>query len=310
MKITKLQTATSLLVLVLLIGVTSCKKNKLNKQTTSSEDNSAAENMFDDIFNMTDKFDDTESDIDGSNKTSFWPKDTTYTHTVYSCLEITKQFIDSVTFERTITFNFGTTGCTTGDGRVRTGKIIAHRIGRYRDAASTTVITTDDYTVDDYTVDGTKTVTNLGENSANQQQYSVVVSGDIITPTGETITWNSTRTRTWIEGANTWFFGTLNDDGTLDSLYRYGVEGIYDDVWEVTGSGGGINREGRAFDVDITTALRVQWCAPYVEVTEGVIEVQPEDLKLRTVDFGDGICDNEATATIGNNSYTFEMRKN
>lgn len=92
-------------------------------------------------------------------------------------------------------------------------------------------------------------------------------------------------------------------------MYWYGVDGIYDDVWEVTGSADGINTDGRAFDVDITTTLRVQWCEPYIEVTQGIVEIQPEDLKLRTVDFGDGTCDNEATAAIGNKSYTYKLRK-
>ncbi|MBL4652486.1 MAG: hypothetical protein JKY53_06415 [Flavobacteriales bacterium] len=308
MKTSSILNIAGLVVLSAMVTLTSCKKKKLNKQTTSSEDNSTAESAFDDIFNVTDKFDDTESD-NNSYKTVFWPNDTTYAHTLYSCLTITKEFIDSTTFERIITFDFGTTDCTTGDGRKRTGKVIAHRTGKYRETGSTTVITTDNYTVDGYAVNGTRTVTNTGKNSDNKQQYKVVASGDIATPDGETITWNSTRIRTWVEGADTWFFGTLNADGTIDSLYWYGVDGIYDDVWEITGSADGINTDGRAFDVDITTALRVQWCKPYIEVTKGVVEIQPEDLKLRTVDFGDGTCDNEATAAIGSKSYTYVLRK-
>ena len=308
MKISKYQIPIYHLLLALIIVGSSCKKNKLNKETSCSEDNSTAENMFDDIFNMTDKFDDTESDFEGSNKTSYWPNDTTYIHNLSSCLTISKQFIDSATFERIITFDFGVAGCATGDGRIRSGKIIAYRMGSYRGIGSITVITTDDYIVDGYEVKGTKTVTNLGKNSLNQQQYSVSVSGEIITLDSKTITWNSERVRTWIEGANTWFFGTLNNDGSIDSLYWFGVNGIYDDVWEITGSGDGVNRNGRAFDVDITTPIKAQWCQPYIEVTEGVIEIQPADLKLRTVDFGDGICDNRGSAAIGNNSYTFVLR--
>ncbi len=112
----------------------------------------------------------------------------------------------------------------------RTGKVIAHRTGKYRNPGSTTVITTDGYTVDGYLVEGTKTITNLGKNALDQQQYSVVVSGEITTPDSDIITWNSSRTRTWIEGADTWILGTLNTDGSIDSLYWIGVDGIYDDV--------------------------------------------------------------------------------
>jgi hypothetical protein len=304
-----MQSITGFLALILVVGLVSCKKNKLNKQTTSSEDNTIAESMFDDIFNITDRFDDTEDDVAGSNKTYYWPDDTTYVHMLYSCLEITKQFIDSATFERTITFDFGTTGCTTIGGRVRKGKIIAHRIGKHREGGSSTVITPDGYVVDDYAVEGTKTYINLGLNSDDQHQYSVDVTGEITTPDNETITLNSTRTRTWVEGFNTGFSWNLDTDGTY-SLAFNGMAGIYDDVWEITGSGDGINSEGRSFDVEIATLLRVQWCSPYIEVSEGVIELKPEDLKLRTIDFGDGTCDNEATVSIGDNSYVYEMRKN
>lgn len=306
---TKKQRISIACILLLAISFSACKKRRLDKQTTSSEDNSVAEQMFDDVFNVTDKFDDTESDMDGENKTGTL-NDTCYTHSLYSCLEICKDYIDLTNWERTVTFDFGTTGCTTGDGRSRTGKVIAHRTGKYRNAGSTTVITTDDYTVDGYSVEGTKTITNLGKNAQNQQQYSVVVSGEITTPDGDVITWNSSRTRTWVEGADTWILGTLNTDGSIDSLYWIGVDGIYDDVWEITGNGDGINRNGRAFDMEITSALRVQWCQPYIEVTQGIIELQPEDLSVRSVNFGDGTCDNKAVATIGNNDYEFNLRKN
>ena len=310
MNIEKRQIVTCMVILTLVVGgMSACKKNRLNKQTTCSEDNSTAENMFDDVFSVTYKFDDTENNAYGANTASYWPNDTSYVHNLYNCLTITKQFLDSATFERIITFDFGTTGCKSGDGRTRTGKIIAHKTGRYGIAGSIAVITADDYTVDDYGVKGTKTVTNLGKNLVNQQYYSVIISGgEVTTPDSETITWKSIHTKTWVEGASTWFFGTLSDDGTLDSLYWLGVDGIYDDVWEITGSGDGINRDGRAFEVEITAPLKVQWFQSYIEVTEGITEIQPEDLKLRTVDFGEGTCDNEATATIGENSYTFETR--
>ncbi len=70
--------------LLLVVGFSACKKRRLDKETTSSEDNSVAEQMFDDVFNVTDKFDDTESDMDGENKTGTL-NDTCYTHLLYSC---------------------------------------------------------------------------------------------------------------------------------------------------------------------------------------------------------------------------------
>lgn len=289
---------------LVLIG---CTKGKLNKETVSSEDHSMAESLFEDIFNTADRYDDTETDLGNSNKTdNAW--DTTFTHSQYPCLTITKEFINTTTWERKITLDFGSAGCTTADGKVRKGKIIAHRIGKYREEGSVHIFTTENYFVDDYGVEGERKITNLGNNSANQPQFQVDVNGDITNTDNENITWESHRVRTWIEGNQTWVLGTLNADGELDSVFWNFPEGIYDDVWEVTGTSIGINRNGRAFDVKITTALRFQWCDTHLEVTEGIVEIQPEDLKLRVVDFGDQTCDNQAKVTIDDNEQTFNFR--
>ena len=39
-------------------------------------------------------------------------------------------------------------------------------------------------------------------------------------------------------------------------------------------------------------------------VTEGILEIQAEDLKLRKVDFGDRECDRTYVVTIGKKYYT------
>ena len=142
------------------------------------------------------------------------------------------------------------------------------------------------------------TITNNGTNGAGQLNYSVVIQNASISNDDGTATWSSTRTRTWVEGQETGFF-TLDNNGQW-----MGLDGILDDVWEITGNGTGNNRDGRDYTVDITTALRVQWCGLRIAVTEGVIEIAPEDLKVRTVDFGSGQCDSEFTVTIGNKEYT------
>ena len=131
----------------------------------------------------------------------------------------------------------------------------------------------------------------------------MVSGGKLTYPNGDVATWQSTRTRKWVEGANTSFSFNPQDSACFLNLGC-----LLDDVYEITGSASGVATNGKKYDVTITTALRVQFCGYIPEVTEGVIEIQPDGLLLRTVDFGDKTCDNEGTVTIKKKTYTFKLR--
>ena len=267
-----------------------CEKRQANRETTSAEDNDLAESLFDDVFKNVEEAQNEELEGDG--------KTYAVEHTFGDCATITIDGLGTDVWPKTLTLDFGETYCEGDDGKMRRGVITAVYSGPYRTSGSTVTITPTNYFVNDNNVAGQKTVTNLGNNSSGQLQYRVEVSGTITTPDGDEISHTSTRTRTWVEGQETGFF-TLDNNGQW-----MGLDGILDDVWEITGNGTGNNRDGRDYTVDITTALRVQWCGLRIAVTEGVIEIAPEDLKVRTVDFGSGQCDREFTVTIGNKEYT------
>ena len=267
-----------------------CGKRKDNRSTTSAEDNDLAESLFDDVFKNVEESQGEE--LEGEGKTF------NAEHTFGDCATITIDGLGTETWPKTLTIDFGSTNCEGDDGKTRRGSITAVYSGPYRTAGTSITITTNNYYVDDHHVDGTKVVTNLGNNASGQLQYQVEVNGVITTSGGDEITHTSTRTRTWVEGQNTGFF-------TLDANGQWmGLDGILDDVWEITGSGSGNNRNGRDYTFDITNALRVQWCGFRVAITSGTIELVPEDLKTRTVDFGNGDCDGEFTVTISNKEYT------
>ena len=66
-----------------------------------------------------------------------------------------------------------------------------------------------------------------------------------------------------------------------------------------------MNRLGRNFDITITSPLIVALDCKWVK--QGTFELVPEDLDTRTVDYGTGTCDNDATVTIGSRTYNVEM---
>lgn len=265
--------------LTIVFFVASCAKRKANRSTEDFQDYSIAEVGFNDALKVA------ESAMSDSSLT----KSVSYFKSAFgSCTVVS---IDppsySSIFPKTLVVDFGT-GCTDSYGIERSGKITATMTDKYRNVGSITTLTTQNYAVEGYKIEGTKTITNKGRNADNNLEYAIEITGGKITfPSGEATTIESSRTRTWVGGETTIF-------------------NPFDDIYEITGTANGTSREGRKYVLKITSALRVKLNCRWV--TNGTMEIQPEDLKLRVVDFGDGTCDDDATVTIGKRSYNVTMK--
>lgn len=275
----------------MIVSVSSCKKSKLDKETTTDEDNSLAEDMFDDVHKNVSDAAVSEAGVKSAGSYSF----------TNACTGLVKTFIDannktitsatkkdSIAFPVSLTMDFGN-GVTCDDGRTRKGKLLSTLTGRHNTPGSVITTTLQNYYVNDYKVEGTKKITNKG----NYTWEVVVTGGKITSPENKIVSWESTKTRTQTVGQAT------------DSI-------IFDDVYTITGSASGINREGRKYTLTIKEALQLQMnCGGgrIPEVTKGKVEIQPEDLTARTVDFGNGTCDNEASVSVAGNTLTFKLRR-
>jgi hypothetical protein len=296
-----------LLIILIIAGVTnSCQKMKASRSQTVASDFTLASNLFDDMLTIVNRLDDTEQEIDDIAKSGL--VDTCFIRPNHSCLTICKEYIDIDNWEWKITLDFGQSACLTGDGAARRGKIIAHRKGRFRIAGSVTQITTENYFVNSHAIEGIRKITNIGRNNNNNLQFTIIEEGSISSQNGKTITWNSNRTNTWTQGSETWAFGTLNEDGSIDELFLNWPDGIYDDVWEINGSAQGISSNNMIFEALINVPLRVQWCPPHIEITAGELIIKPENLNDVTVNYGNGDCDNEGVITVNGNDHTFKFR--
>jgi hypothetical protein len=270
-----------IVVLVAAFGTTSCRKRKLNKSTVTSQDNAIAEMVFNDAFKVTED----AMKENGLEKTGLALSSI---YNACATVSLTPPLGDT-TFPKTLTIDFGTVNCEDAYGIERRGKVIATTTGYYRDAGTIITIITENYYVNDYKVEGIKTVTNNGLNSDSQTYFTIVISDAVITyPNGDVASYESNRVRTWVIGEAT-----------------QGLLGILDDEYDITGTASGINIEGRSYTMTVTSALRVAVLCRWVK--QGAIEIQPEDLYVRTVDFGDGTCDNDASVTINSNVYNFQM---
>lgn len=270
----------------------SCKKSKLDKATTTSIDNSYAESAFNDVYKVVDE---TASDEDGNKSTNY------YTFGNCATVNVNPAWPDS-TFPKTITIDFGTTNCLGTDGNNRRGKIIYTISGRYRTLNTHIDVSLENYYLNDYKVEGTKSIINNGKNSDGHTNYTIsILNGKITTPDNKIITWESTRNREWFSGEETTFMTPDTVNGGL-----LGINGLTDDVYHITGSASGVNSEGRSYTLTITSYLQVQFGCRWIQ--KGTIEIQPDELSKRTINYGNGDCDNNATVTINNKTYDILLK--
>lgn len=286
-----MKTLNLIIVSVLLLSLLACEKdgndNVIDSTTTSSRDNTTAENMFADIKKVVEEAADDEGQTSkiGNNKSGY---------TFGTCATVTiNPAWTSPTWPKVMEIDFGTTNCTGNYGVARRGKLVVTLTGKYRDAGTTLTVQPQDYYVNDIKVEGTKTITNDGYNANNHLSFTVdVVNGKLTYPNNKEITWASTRVNEWIEGDST-------------TLFTHGFAGVCDDVYLITGSANGVNRKGTSYTVTVTSPLRKEICCRWV--VSGTLDIVPNGSDPRILDFGSGTCDNQATITINGNTYNIPM---
>jgi hypothetical protein len=178
------------------------------------------------------------------------------------------------TWPNTITLDYSDAGCTK-NGRTFKGKVVINQTNPMNIAGAVRTISFDNFFIENVQLEGSKTVTSVGINTSGLPNFNVSVDETLTYPDGSVATHSATRVRTMTEGS-----------ATATRL---------DDVWTITGQGEGINRNGDAYTTTITTPLVKR--NPCAWIGEGVIEFSRNNL-TRTLDFGDGTCDRDATITL------------
>lgn len=272
---------------LLMLGCKKEEKEEVDSDTQSGSDNALAEAAFNDVSTIADQAD------EGALSTF---KFTAAGSILGPCSKINRFNSDPANSD-TLVIVFGTNnganpniGCNCLDGRIRKGSIQVVYTGNYRDSLSTHTITFSNYFVNNNQLLGSKTVTNLGRNTMGHPRFSVAVNGSVVLANnGGTITWVSNRTREWVAGYTTLGFGNWNDDEYL-----------------ISGTSSGTSASGTSFTAVITSPLkRALNCSWF---TSGKIDFTPSGKVTRTIDFGNGNCDDAATLTINGTPYTISLR--
>lgn len=263
---------------VLVTSFTSCKKDKddFDNDIQAATDQSAADNELNKLGDMMDNIAQNQS---LKTQSTFLP----------ACAVVT---IDTVSATKTITVDFGLTGCLCADwdGKVRKGKVFLSYTGRYRQVGYSHSIWTESYYVNNNQHIIHKTVENIGLNASGQSKFNITVDDSVIyAANGGAFTWRSNRTRTWIAGEAT--------------------VGLYsDDIYLVEGQGSGITRKGKPYTVTITEPLRIDLSCVGNHRTAGKITINVSGKSPLYIDYGNGNCDNVATCTLNGRIYTFDPK--
>ncbi len=269
---------TFMMTLVLSMGLllSACKKDKNDAAIDSdaTRDDAFAESIFDNVSNISNE----AYSLSSSSLKS--TEDRVY---LGQCVSIS---LDTTANPHALIIDFGDVNCLCNDGKYRRGAIIVSFTGRYWYPGTVITHTFDEYYVNDNHIEGTKVVTNMGFNADNHLVHSIEVVGVIHKANnGGTLSWNSSRTRTWIDGFNTF--------------------PLRDDVYLIDGMSNGITATGFTWTKEIVNPLRIELDCRYV--VSGTMEIVPEGLATRFVDFGNGDCDNIITVMVNGEIYTIYL---
>jgi len=266
--------ASALAVTVIAVTFNSCKKVEPDTETQSAVDNNICETEFTKSMSTVNSFAIKENGIksllDYKNGRSSGPT-------------VTVDPADTLDgFPVTMVIDYGTTGIIDSiDHKVRKGTITCVFSNYWHIVGSYVKVNLDNFTVNGvtYACDSMK-VTHSATNAFQHQ----VFEGKCMNASWN-LEWSALRTYTQTAGA-----------GDFDP---------YNDVFSLTGNANGVNREGKAYEVHIASPIVKRSSCSWIE--SGRLDLTPEGLATRSIDFGTGNCDNQATLIINGNTFTFSM---
>ena len=201
----------------------------------------------------------------------------------------------------TYTMNISNSGCsfTMPDGRFRNGALSVRLTGKIRDAGSKMIIKMLDYKADGVKYDCDSMVVETMETTGLYVKFNVQLLNGVCTGQNPNNPWTIKY--------------SLNRTVTL---YPRGTDGLGNDpTTMVYGTSSGINRAGRAFSVNIPSATPLVKKGSCEFISNGIMELTPQDFATRSIDFGYSIspapyggCDENASFTVNGNTVAFKLK--
>ena len=185
---------------------------------------------------------------------------------------------------KSLTIDFGITNCLCVDGRYRRGKILVRFTSDVNRRMAGAVVTRENYFVNDNQHTATRTFTDIGSGSFT---VDVTNASIIRANNGGTHSWTASWTFTRTAG--------------------FGTPQVSDDVYSVTGSSTGTNRNKVGYTATVQNPLIKRADCPKYFV-QGTIGITNTNSKAMMLDYGTGTCDNVATVTVNGRTRTITLR--
>lgn len=199
------------------------------------------------------------------------------------CVTITKVITDTMV-EKTIDFG---EGCELPNGNVLSGIIFMSYAKDMEEATKMIELELSGFTFNEIAVEGGASILRQRANEAGNPQSDVSSNFNATWPDGETASWEGNRTREWIEGYGSGFWG--------------------DNVFLITGSRTFVSRAGNTFNRTVIEPLRRELACRFL--VSGVLQINRNDLTAE-LDFGDGSCDAFGELTYPNGeTETITLRR-
>lgn len=186
------------------------------------------------------------------------------------CVTITT-VVTSTTKEKTIDFG---DGCELPNGNVLSGIIHLSYAKDMEMASKTLALTLEDFTFNSVAIEGGADILRERSNENGNPQGTANASFSATWPDGETASFTGTRTREWIEGYGSGFWG--------------------DNVFLITGNGTFTGKLGNVFSKEVIAPLRREMACRFI--VSGVLEISRNE-NTASLDFGDGNCDAKGILT-------------
>ena len=249
-----------------LLTITSCTKEEdANTEIASGEVISVAElQVSDESELITEEISSIAEDVYASDEISTTAKGDYRSDYLSECVVITTTVTE---FTREKIIDFGE-GCELPNGNVLSGIIKLNYAKDMTVASKSISLTLENFTFNSVAVEGSASVLRLRSNENGNPQGTVTSEFNATWPNGDTASFTGTRTREWIEGYGSGFWG--------------------DNVFLITGKRTYIGRLGNVFVKEVITPLRRELSCRFI--VSGVLEISRND-NTATLDFGDGSCD-------------------
>ncbi len=263
---------TLMLLAMLLLTVVSCSKEEsAEDELSNTEVISATELQFSDEAEMiSEEVTTVAEDVYAADEISMISKADYQSDYLPDCVTVTTVVTDT-TREKTIDFG---EGCELPNGNVLSGIIQLSYAKDMETASKSIALTLENFTFNGVAVEGSADILRVRSNDNGNPQSTANASFNATWPEGDTASFTGTRTREWIEGYGSGFWG--------------------DNVFLITGKRTYVGRLGNVFVKEVITPLRREMACRFI--VSGVLEISRND-NTASLDFGDGSCDAKGILT-------------